>query len=247
MSQLVDSSSVKEFTKEIFNRISMETLEAMTKDLQQKSHAFESLLGPNHVHSLTEEEFRKVLSWIFSTRRHTDKVLSAMPFEDLRSAVVELLYGQKPVHERFQNFYDALNAVPEFLRIDMAGELLHFTFPTQHWLWCRWLWDKKNQTGALRLLVTDDFEFEAETVADAYLKVGKATVFVYQVGEEAGFNKVSQSLFGTVIFMCSVYVIYTYTVLRMRMTQEFNKVVPDLEEFSRRILGIYRMEEYQID
>jgi len=33
-----------------------------------------------------------------------------------------------------------------------------------------------------------------------------------------------------------------YTVLRMRMTQEFNKVVPDLPDLVRRLLGVYRPE-----
>jgi hypothetical protein len=28
----------------------------------------------------------------------------------------------------------------------------------------------------------------------------------------------------------------------MRMTQEFNKVVPDLPDLVRRLLGVYRME-----
>jgi len=29
----------------------------------------------------------------------------------------------------------------------------------------------------------------------------------------------------------------------MRMTQEFNKVMPGLPEFSRRLLGVYKLEE----
>ena len=247
MNQPVDTSSVKEFTKEIFNRISLEAMESMTADLQRKSDAFKTLLAPERIDDIAEAEFKKVLKWIFSTRRHSDKVLGAMPFEKLREHVKLLLYGEKPVHERFQDFYDALNDIPEHLKTDLAGELLHFTAPTRHWLWCRWLWDRKNKTGALPLLVTEDFELEAENIAESYLKVGKATVFVYQVGEAAGYQNADRSLYRTIVFMAAVYVIYTYTVLRMRMTQEFNKVVPGLEEFSRRILGIYRMEEYQFD
>ena len=247
MSQPVDSGSIKEFTKEIFSKISIETVEAMTADLQRKSDAFGRLLASDRVDALGEEQFKKLLKWIFSTRRHSDKVLGVVPIEKLRDEVAALLYGEGHVHDRFQHFYDALDGIPEQLRIDMAGELLHFTFPTQHWLWSRWLWDRKNKTGALRLLITDDFELEADSIAESYLKVGKATLFVYKMGEAAGYQDSDKSLFGTVVFMSAVYVIYTYTVLRMRMTQEFNKVVPGLEEFSRRILGIHRMEEYQID
>ena len=247
MSQPVDTASIKEFTKEIFSRISIETVEAMTADLQRKSDAFARLLARDRIDDLQEEQFRKLLRWIFTTRRHSDKVLGVVPIEKLRTEVAALLYGDGHVHNRFQNFYDALEGVPEQMRIDIAGELLHFTFPAQHWLWCRWLWDKKNKTGALRLLTTEDFELESENIAESYLKVGKATLFVYKMGEAAGYQDNDKSLFGTVVFMSAVYVIYSYTVLRMRMTQEFNKVVPGLEEFSRRILGIHHMDEYQID
>jgi hypothetical protein len=33
-----------------------------------------------------------------------------------------------------------------------------------------------------------------------------------------------------------------YTVLRLRMTQEFNRIVPELPDLVRRLLGVYRPE-----
>ena len=42
------------------------------------------------------------------------------------------------------------------------------------------------------------------------------------------------------MYLCCVYIVYAYTVLRMRMTQEFNKVMPGLPEFCRRLLGVHR-------
>jgi hypothetical protein len=61
---------------------------------------------------------------------------------------------------------------------------------------------------------------------------------VHEVGDGAGFKKISNSVFGTDVFLCCVYVIYAYTVLKMRMTQEFNKVIPELAPFCRRLLGL---------
>ncbi len=51
-------------------------------------------------------------------------------------------------------------------------------------------------------------------------------------------SKISNTIFGTDVFLSCVYVIYVYTVLKMRMTQEFNKVMPQLPEFCRRLLGV---------
>ncbi len=47
---------------------------------------------------------------------------------------------------------------------------------------------------------------------------------------------------GVYVYLACVYGVYMYTTLRIRMTQEFNKVVPQLPELIRRLLGTYRIE-----
>ena len=42
--------------------------------------------------------------------------------------------------------------------------------------------------------------------------------------------------------LACVYAVYMYTVLRLRMTQEFNRIVPELPDLVRRLLGVYRPE-----
>ena len=63
---------------------------------------------------------------------------------------------------------------------------------------------------------------------------------MHEVGEAAGFQAIAKSIFGTDVFLSCVYVVYAYTVLRMRMTNEFNRVMPELPEFCRRLLGVHR-------
>ena len=53
-------------------------------------------------------------------------------------------------------------------------------------------------------------------------------------------------MFGTDVFLGCVYVVYVYMVLRMRMTQEFNKVMPGLSEFVRRLLGVYEKDAHPL-
>jgi hypothetical protein len=102
------------------------------------------------------------------------------------------------------------------------------------------MWDPKTKTGALPLVTTAAYDLDGESLGEIYMKVGRAVTFVHEVGGAAGFQKISSSIFGTDVFLCCVYVIYAYTVLRMRMTQEFNKVMPELSEFCRRLLGVHR-------
>jgi hypothetical protein len=76
------------------------------------------------------------------------------------------------------------------------------------------------------------------------MKVGVAVAFVRATGEAAGFARfgMSNSPFGIDVFLSCVYAVYMYTTLRLRMTQEFNRIVPQLPELSRRLLGVWKME-----
>jgi len=183
--------------------------------------------------------------------------------EKLRATSAALLYGSEPLQDRFQAFVDSLSGywgdvrlapkptpgkeadLPENILCDLASELLHFTRPDSHWLWTRWMWDPRVGTGALPLVVEDQYDLHGRDAGETYMKVGVAVAFVRATGEAAGFAKfgVGDSPFGIDVFFACVYAVYMYTTLRIRMTQEFNKVVPQLPELTRRLLGVWKMEK----
>jgi len=45
------------------------------------------------------------------------------------------------------------------------------------------------------------------------------------------------------VYLSCVYIIYSYTILQLKMTKEFNEVMPGMTEFSRRLLGVYGIEQ----
>ena len=243
MSQVVDTQSAKEFMAEALSKISSPELAQICSELEIKSKRFQQWLAPDSIDHLSGEEIIKIYRNIFSTRRKAQKLLHDFNADSLKEGMKHLLYGSESQEQRFQNFCDRFDGYQRNLRHDLASELLHFTFPERHWLWTRWMWDSQTRTGALPLVITEDYELDGSTLGETYLNVGKAVAFVHQVGEAAGFQTISHSLFGTDVFLSCVYVVYVYTVLRMRMTQEFNKVMPGLPEFSRRLLGVYKLEE----
>ncbi|MCI0443730.1 hypothetical protein L0152_10985 [bacterium] len=245
MGQIVDTESAKEFMKEALSKISPVELSQICSDLQVKSGKFQTWLNAQSIEKLSANDLQKIFRNVFSTRRKAQKLLHEYQEEQLKEWMLNLLYGKEQLEQRFQSFCDHFDGLQENLRYDLAGELLHFTFPDQYWLWTRWMWDCKNGTGALPLVITEDYELDGSTFGETYISVGRAVAFVHQVGEAAGFQSISHTLFGTDVFLSCVYVVYVYTVLRMRMTQEFNKVMPGLPEFSRRLLGVYKMEDLQ--
>ena len=244
MSQVVDTETAREFMKETMEKIKEGSLKKIASELEGKSQYFKEKLGTQQlIEQLSKEEVFDILRNIFCTRRAAKKILAEkIEVEDLKKLMIELLYAEKPLEQRFQSFCDSLEMLNSNIRYDLASELLHYTFPDKYWLWCRWMWDPKVKTGSLPLVTTEDYSFEGKTVGETYLNIGKALIFIHEVGEAAGFQTISRNLFGTSVFLSCVYVIYAYTILRMRMTQEFNKVMPGLTEFSRRILGIHKVK-----
>jgi hypothetical protein len=237
----VDTPSAQEFQREILGRIEAGELEAIAADLSRKSDALRELLAPGAAR-LDRAGLRQVLRWVFGTRRHADQVLDAIGPQRLGAAITALLDPGEAVTARFDRFDAVLAAVPG-PGFDLPGELLHFTYPGQYWLWTRWLWDPATETGALRLVTTDDIDLaDGASRGEVYLTVGRATAFVDETGKAAGFTGAGPGLFGADVYLAAVYGVYMYTVLRMRMTQEFNRLLPPLPGLIRRLLGVYHLE-----
>jgi hypothetical protein len=60
--------------------------------------------------------------------------------------------------------------------------------------------------------------------------------------DELGFHRMRTSPFAVDVYLAAIYGIYLYTVTRLRMSQEFNRVIPQLPDLVRRLHGVHRLE-----
>ena len=243
---VVDTPSALEFQREIMGRATEAELHGIAVDLGRKSAALQDLLcaAPSR---LDGAALRQVLRWVFATRRRADQILGSIGAAPLAAAISGLLAEGDPVADRIDRFDAALAGrgalgAPAGPLFDLPAELLHFTSPDRYWLWTRWIWGPGARTGALALVTTDDVDLgEGATRGAVYLTVGRAMAFVEETGKAAGFTAAGPGLFGADVFLAAVYAVTMYTVLRMRMTREFNRVVPPLPDLVRRLLGVYHL------
>jgi hypothetical protein len=261
--QVVDTETAQEFMARALEQASRAELGDIVAELEQKSARFKACLAPEALPGLERAELRGLLRSVFATRRRADALLDRVGEAGLRRSMTSLLYAPAPLRARFQGFVDELSGymgdvrparsaqaagteadLPERVLCDLAAELLHFTCPDDCWLWTQWIWDPRAGTGALPLVVEDHTDLHGQDEGETYLKVGVAVAFVRATGEAADFARfsLSRSPFGIDVFLACVYAVYLYTTLRLRMTQEFNKVVPQLPELSRRLLGVWKLE-----
>ncbi len=238
--QVIDPASAEEFLVQIRAQASAPELSHIVAALEAKSTGFQRLLA-GASRALESEELRAVLRSMFVSRRRADQILGAVGPERLAEAFFELAAADEPSAAVLRRFEEAMSPAGE-MPFELPFEILHFTHPERFWLWTRWIFDPRMETGALRLLVDDGFELFGRDLYETYMKVGAALAFLHEHAQAAGMGELGGGAFTVDVLLACVYAVYMYTILRLRMTQEFNQIVPALPELVSRLLGVHRLE-----
>ena len=250
--QVVDAEAALEFMKEASTLATTAELEDIGQRLEMKSAVFSALLAPDAIDDLDEAAFKRLSGLIFTVRRKASRLIKANGLDVLRRELKALLYGDKPVAERLDTFMGAIGGLEEAMILSLATETLHFSDPSRYWLWTHWIWNPKaavspgadsKRSGALALVTQDDLELTPGTHGEVYEQVGRATAAINKQGHVAGYSRSGRGLFGTDVFLACVYAVYMYTVFRIKLSQEFNRILPELPELVQRVLGVQHLGE----
>ena len=242
---VLDAPSAVEFMREALIKISEDDIARIAREVEAKRERVAPRLTATALEGAGEQELLDLLEESFATRRRRREILEAVGGDALREALVELLHGdgaQATVARRFTAWDAALVALHAPVRRELGGELLRMLDPERYWLWARWMWNPATDTGALPLVLVGDYDLHAEDAGATYLKVGAATRAVLTLADELGFSRMRASPFAVDVYLGGVYGVYLYTVTRLRMTQEFNRVIPKLPELLRRMFGVHPRE-----
>lgn len=244
--QVVDTPAVREFLDRAMERITPDECRAIGRECARKAALLQGLLPRHGSAGLRDAELDVLLRAVFSTRRRTAAVLDAARAQGgLGPALAALAWGAEPLERRVDTFVDGLRELgdPE-LACDLAGEVLHHLHPERCWLFSRWMWSPRLRTGALGL-VTTEADLDGESPGATYLKLGRVLVMLRASAEAAGLLRLGDEPWDLDVLLACVYCIYLYTITRLRMTQEFNRVIPPLPELVRRLLGVHRLESLE--
>lgn len=238
----VDAPSAVEFMREALIKIDEREIGTVAELLTRKRALLAPHLADAALARGTADAVRPILARVFATRRRSDTLLVQAGAPALSRAIRTLVHGPGRVDSRVRAFDAALPAIEAPIRRELAGECLHFADPERYWLWARWMWDPATATGALPLVMVDSFDFGGPDGGAVYLRVGAATAAVIAVADELGFRRMRANPFIVDVYLAAIYGVYLYTVTRLRMTQEFNRVIPQLPDLVRRLLGVHRLE-----
>ena len=236
--RVVDAEAAMEFMKEATKVATGTELEDIGQRLEAKSRLFRELLAEERLAELDEQGLKRLLGAIFTLRRKARRLLAANDLATLREELRELLYGEGPVTRRFDRFVERVGGLEKAMIVSLASEALHYTAPERYWLWTHWIWNPKTGTGALPLVTQERVDLEAASDGEVYDKVGRALAVVDAAGHASGYSRSGRGLFGTDVFLACVYAVYMFTVFRIKLSQEFNRILPELPELVERVLGV---------
>lgn len=239
--EIVDKECAHEFLMEATKLASSEDLEITSSLLEKKSSMFQQILSRETIEELDEDKLKSLMESIFFLRRKWGPFLKKNGLDKIRGDIQQLLYDEEPVAARFNRFTDAMEGLKGPVAFALPSEILHYTQPERYWLWASWIWDPKTTGGALPLVLQKDADLAGAGMGETYEKVGRATAMVNAVGHAEGFSNIGRGLFGTNVFLACVYTVFMYTAFKMRLSEEFNRILPELPEFTRRILGVQNL------
>jgi len=129
-------------------------IERYVRALRLKTQMLQEALGNGRAARLEPRTFKGLCTFVSSVRRRVGPYLEGPAFEAMREAVAELLEGAADTSSTDARMSRFCERFPDDKRHrwvrDLAAEILHGTDPERFPLMCRWVWDRRANTGVIR-------------------------------------------------------------------------------------------------
>ncbi|HMM99885.1 MAG TPA: hypothetical protein PKC99_12805 [Anaerolineales bacterium] len=241
-----DDPDLQATLQEALEQVAPEDVVAIADEMAER-HA-RLFLGLQADSTSLASSFADVASAVAHTKANARTIINRFAQSDY-AVFDQLLHDDAPASVRVAAFVEKQNALDTRLALELATGLLHNTFPTEHWLWTRWLWDPTVGTGILPLLAGSAHNLHAENFADGYVRVGAVTAMSVKFGEGTGLfvdelvNDEKRAPFANSAFLACAYSVYLYGTTSWRLSREFNGLLPTLPNMARRLLGLRKQVE----
>lgn len=233
----LDAAAAMEVLEQLHADVTDEELQAIVDDLSEKARVMHELLvAPG----LDATRVAAALRRTFVGARRSGVILGERDGRELVAWVSDLLAGEAPVRLRIDRFCEAAGPLDDEQAVELAAELLHFTAPEAWWPAARWLWSERSRTGALALLLVEWPVPARERPGERYELLGPAIRAVHESPEAGRFRLFGGGRLATDALLACTYAVYARVALSLRMTREFNAVIPPTAQLARRLLGIHR-------
>ncbi|HTT37527.1 MAG TPA: hypothetical protein VMH32_07650 [Burkholderiales bacterium] len=215
-------------------------VERFVAALQVKGALFRDALAAGKVKELDLPTFKALCAVMSPVRRRVGDYLLGPAFESMRTKLMSLLDGAEETGTADRRMAAFCAAFPQdrkhrWVR-DLAAEVLHNVDPERYPLMCRWVWDARSGTGALReIWHSEDDGYVGIDVADGY---GTFVMLREELAQFLTANGVFRDVIHYVdLLTAQVYAGYICEQGGSYLRADFN-APEDPMEHTRRLLGL---------
>ena len=212
--------------------------------LKLKSRMFQQALQPfldgEATAQLPLDSFASLCAFMASVRRRVGPFLEQPAYAQMVEAIAALLAGARDTTGTDQRLAAFCERFPQdnkhrWVR-DLAAEILHNVDPERYPLMCRWLWDRKANTGVIREIWFDDnVDHMTIEVADGY---NTYLVLREELSQYLTDNGVFRDVIWYVDLLCAkIYAEYIAAQGGVYLRADFS-APGDPMEHTRRLLGL---------
>jgi len=215
-------------------------IEYWTDALKLKSRMFHQALGQGHPGDLPLDTFKGLCAFMASVRRRIGPYLEQPFYDEMVAAIVQLLEGVKDTTTTDARLDAFCGSFPQdgkhrWVR-DLAAEILHGVDPERYPLMCRWVWDRKANTGVVREIwfdeEVDNITIRVEDGFDTYLMLRE------ELSQFLSNNGVFRDVLWYVDLLCArIYAGYIAAQGGVYLRADFS-APGDPMEHTRRLLGL---------
>ena len=212
--------------------------------LKLKARMFQQALQPfvdgDTRAELPLDSFASLCAFMASVRRRVSPFLEQPAYDQLVEAIAGLLAGARDTSTTDNRLAGFCRRFPDdrkhrWVR-DLAAEILHNVDPERYPLMCRWVWDRKANTGVIREIWFDDrVDNITIAVADGY---GTCLMLREELSQYLTDNGVFRDVIWYVDLLCAkIYADYISAQGGVYLRADFS-APGDPMQHTRRLLGL---------
>ena len=210
--------------------------------LRQKTEIIKRFLLNIREGKQERESFDKILSIIFSIRRHREKIAQTVSLDSLNNAFIILGDSKKSAEIRIGRFLEAFSYDDVVVKRDIALEILHFYEPEKNVLWTSWVYRQDNGTGCLPYMadfLKRTWDGNPYIMPFSIREMKEEIDCLYELSNKNGFA--IEPPYGVDILLSYMYADYVYKMVYAE-SKSLSIGVPDGFTLMKKLLGIEKLE-----
>ncbi|MDA8272885.1 MAG: hypothetical protein M0Z72_04005 [Deltaproteobacteria bacterium] len=210
--------------------------------LRQKTEIIKRFLRDVREEKQEGEDFDKILSIIFTIRRHRKKIIQTVNLDSLNNAFVILGDSKKSAEIRTGRFLEVFSYDDVMVKRDIALEILHFYEPAKNVLWVSWVYRQDNGTGCLPYMadfLKRTWDGNPYIMPFSIKEMNEEIDYLYELSNRNDFA--IEPPYGVDILLSYMYADYVYKMVYAE-SKSLSIGVPDGFTLMKKLLGIENIE-----